>query len=105
MTVIEFGVNPFNLVFNRIKVYLKQFFRFGGLHDVINDEVVAVMGVDILLSYFQTVLAEFFPDCINDDSTRFVFLHFNMTLCTVIFSCIQLGYQWLRSRLVNKVSV
>ncbi|XP_076811767.1 VWFA and cache domain-containing protein 1-like isoform X7 [Clavelina lepadiformis] len=44
--------------------------KFGGIHDVINDEVVAVMGVDILLSYFQTVLAEFFPDCINDDSTR-----------------------------------
>ncbi|XP_076812144.1 VWFA and cache domain-containing protein 1-like isoform X2 [Clavelina lepadiformis] len=48
--------------------------KFGGLHDVINDEVVAVMGVDILLSYFQTVLAEFFPDCLNDDSTRCVLM-------------------------------
>ncbi|XP_076811762.1 VWFA and cache domain-containing protein 1-like isoform X4 [Clavelina lepadiformis] len=42
--------------------------KFGGLHDVINDEIVAVMGVDILLSYFRTVLAEFFPDCVYDES-------------------------------------
>ncbi|XP_076811760.1 VWFA and cache domain-containing protein 1-like isoform X2 [Clavelina lepadiformis] len=44
--------------------------KFGGLHDVINDEIVAVMGVDILLSYFRTVLAEFFPDCVYDESNR-----------------------------------
>ena len=37
--------------------------RSSGIHNPSIDEVIAVMGVDLLLPYFQTIITQLYPLC------------------------------------------
>uniref|UniRef100_H2Z2Q7 Uncharacterized protein n=1 Tax=Ciona savignyi TaxID=51511 RepID=H2Z2Q7_CIOSA len=47
--------------------------RTNGIHNTRTDEIVAVMGVDFVLSHFQTLFHQDYPECGPSKSLKYVY--------------------------------